>query len=210
MNLNKFDLIFWDFDGVIKDSVSVKTEVFEKIFSPYGQKVINAVRRHHEANGGVSRFDKIPLYLRWAGVEVTEERVARCCDLFSESVMQSVIDSPWVPGVREWLLNNYEKKHFVLVTATPQHEMEQILIALHIDKCFQSVFGAPVKKEKAIRSVLKKENVLPDSALMIGDSVTDLLAANANAVPFLLRRTDLNVDLQARYDGLQFDDLSYE
>lgn len=210
MNLNKFDLIFWDFDGVIKDSVSVKTEVFEKIFSPYGQEVVDAVRRHHEANGGVSRFDKIPLYLSWAGEEVTNELVAKFCNLFSESVMQSVIDSPWVPGVREWLLNNFEKKHFVLVTATPQHEIEQILSALHIDKCFQSVFGAPIKKEKAIRSVLKKENVLPDSALMIGDSETDLLAANVNAVPFLLRRTDLNVDLQTRYNGPQFDDFNNE
>ena len=27
-------VIFWDFDGVIKDSVPVKTEAFRKIFLP--------------------------------------------------------------------------------------------------------------------------------------------------------------------------------
>lgn len=57
------ELIFWDFDGVIKDSVSVKTLAFEKLFLPYGKKIAQKVKNHHEANGGVSRFEKIPLYL---------------------------------------------------------------------------------------------------------------------------------------------------
>ena len=31
--------IFFDFDGVIKDSVKVKSESFEKLFLPFGKKV---------------------------------------------------------------------------------------------------------------------------------------------------------------------------
>ena len=203
-------MIFWDFDGVIKDSVGVKTTAFKKIFSQYDQRIVNTIRQHHEANGGVSRFDKIPLYLKWAGEEVTEELVAKFCNLFSENVMQSVIDSPWVPGVKEWLLDNFQKKQFILVTATPQHEIEKILLALNINQCFQGVFGSPIIKKEAIRLVLEKENISPYKALMIGDSETDLLAANDNAVNFLLRRTNLNLALQASYKGLQFEYLNYE
>ena len=55
-------VIFWDFDGVIKDSVPVKSEAFRKLFSPYGKKVTNSVVEHHMANGGMSRYKKIPYY----------------------------------------------------------------------------------------------------------------------------------------------------
>ena len=113
-------LIFWDFDGVIKDSVNVKTEAYTSLFLPYGHEVATRVRQHHEVNGGVSRFDKIPLYLLWAGELATPERIDEFCTRFSLLVLQKVIDSPWVPGVREYLLLNSGIQYFVLVTATPQ------------------------------------------------------------------------------------------
>ena len=67
-------LIFWDFDGVIKDSVDVKTQEFVKLFESSGSHVAEQVRLHHEANGGISRFEKLPLYLHWAGEDPTEDR----------------------------------------------------------------------------------------------------------------------------------------
>lgn len=208
--LNNFDLIFWDFDGVIKDSVSVKTLAFEKLFLTYGQTIAQKVKQHHEANGGMSRFEKMPLYLSWAGEAVSDDQVAKFCNLFSHAVLQSVIDSPWVPGSYEYLSGNYKEKYFVLVTATPQLEIEKILSALEIDQYFQHVIGAPTKKTDAIRSVLEKQKVVSDDALMIGDAEADLQAAQANSIHFLLRRTPQNLHLQNRYDGPQFDDLSYE
>ena len=66
---DKYDLIFWDFDGVIKESVSVKTDAYLELFRPYGSDVCKQVKNHHLANGGMSRFDKIPLYLKWADLE---------------------------------------------------------------------------------------------------------------------------------------------
>ena len=208
--LCKSAVIFWDFDGVIKESTSIKSLAFQKLFSRYGHSVVEAVGQHDKANPGISRYEKIPLYLTWANEEITEELVSRFCDLFSKSVLQSVIDSPWVPGVREWLLSNFKKKHFFLVTATPQHEIEKILTSLDIVQCFQGIFGAPLKKEEAIRSVLDKKNSLRDKALMIGDSEADFLAANAASVPFLLRKTDLNGDFRERFPGPKFEDIKYE
>ena len=37
-------LVFWDFDGVIKESVAVKTEAFVQLFSPFGAEVAAALR----------------------------------------------------------------------------------------------------------------------------------------------------------------------
>lgn len=208
--IGRAELIFWDFDGVIMDSVSVKTSAFEKLFLPYGQKIAHRVAEHHKVHTGLSRFEKMPLYLTWAGENVTDGLIGKFCDLFSEAVFQSVIESPWVSGVNEYLCRHYQEKYFVLVTATPQLEIEKILSTLEINHFFRQVFGAPMLKKDAIRSILAKQKVKPDSTLMIGDAETDLLAAQANSVPFLLRRTKENQHLQNRYDGPQFDDLSYE
>lgn len=208
--VKKARLIFWDFDGVIKDSVDVKTEAYENLFLPHGVEITRRVRQHHEANGGVSRFDKIPLYLEWAGQTATPERIEECCQHFSQAVVQAVIDSPWVPGVREYLLKHYMDQYFVLVTATPHKEIEKILASLKLSHCFKEIFGAPTKKNQAVKAVLEKLKCPPDEAVMIGDSESDFLAAQANSVPFLLRRTPLNGLLQASYQGPMFDDLNNE
>lgn len=203
-------LVFWDFDGVIKDSVDVKTLAYESLFLPYGEQIASRVRQHHEANGGVSRFDKIPLYLAWAGEQATPVQVEAFCARFSLAVLQAVIDSPWVPGVREYLLQHFAEKYFVLVTATPQSEIEKILASLDLCRCFREVHGAPTKKGYAVKEVLARLECAPASALMVGDAETDLQAAQSNSVPFLLRRTPLNLSLQASYSGPIFDYLNDE
>lgn len=203
-------LVFWDFDGVIKDSVEVKATAFETLFSSYGHGISARVKQHHESNGGMSRFDKIPLYLQWAGESATDAQVHEFCDRFSGLALQAVIDSPWVPGVREFLLRRCTQQYFVLVTATPQEEIQHILDVLDIAVCFREVHGAPRKKADAIRDVLCRLHCAPGRALLIGDAETDLMAAHDNAVSFLLRRTPLNKTLQASYTGPMFDNLAHE
>ena len=206
--LSKMKIVFWDFDGVLKDSVAVKSVGFEQLFLPYGQAVADRVRKHHEANGGVSRFEKMPVYLGWAGLPVTADNVQKFCDRFSTLVLQAVIDAAWVPGVREYLLARHGSQHFVLVTATPQKEIEAILHTLDIAQCFRQVYGAPTSKTAAIGAVLADLKCQPEHALMVGDSDTDFEAAQANQVSFLLRRTALNQVLQKRHVGPVFDGLT--
>lgn len=204
--LERYATLFWDFDGVIKDSVAVKSDAFERLFAPFGAELARRVRLHHESNGGMSRYEKIPLYLRWAGLEASEAEVSRYCDLFAAAVRQAVIDSPWVPGAREYLQDNRQRQRFVLVTATPQAEIEDILAALSLTSCFREVHGAPTSKSDAIESVLARLQSSRAEALFIGDSDSDYAAATATGVAFLLRRTALNRQLQREYRGMQCED----
>jgi phosphoglycolate phosphatase-like HAD superfamily hydrolase len=205
--LRRARLVFWDFDGVIKDSVSVKTEAFERLFLPYGAEVARKVREHHEANGGMSRFDKMPIYLQWAGQDASAVSVQKFCDRFSELALQAVIDAPWVPGVRAYIEKHHADQPFVLVTATPQGEIETILRATGITHRFREVHGSPTAKAAAIAGVLQRWQLDPGAAVFVGDAGADLAAATANQVTFLLRRTPLNVRLRDGYAGLSFDDL---
>jgi phosphoglycolate phosphatase-like HAD superfamily hydrolase len=203
-------IIFWDFDGVIKDSISVKTNAFSSLFLKYGDEIVSRIQQHHEANGGVSRYEKIPLYLTWAEGCASPSQIELFCEKFSRLVMQAVIESPWVPGAREYLMRHYRDQYFVLLTATPQGEIEKILEALGLSICFRKVFGAPAKKDEAMKAVLTNLDHSSLQALMIGDSEGDLKAAEANGVPFFLRRTPLNVKLQLSFQGPIFDNFNNE
>ena len=75
MTLDNYSLIFLDFDGVIKESVEIKTRAFVELFMAYGQDVASKVKKHHMENGGMSRFDKMPIYLKWAGINVDNNSV---------------------------------------------------------------------------------------------------------------------------------------
>ena len=200
--------IFWDFDGVIKDSVKVKTEGYEKLFAPFGEKVVKRVNRHHEDHGGVSRYEKIPLYLGWAGESTDSAQVQKFCDRFSNLVQQAVIDSPWVSGAYEYLKSNHARQCFILMTGTPQEEIEWILQSLDITHFFREVYGAPKTKAAIIDDVLQRLKYTPEQALVIGDSRTDLEAAEQNNVAFLLRRTPLNQELQKQFQGPSIENLN--
>lgn len=206
--ITSFETVFWDFDGVIKESVDVKAQAFVKLFEQYGEQVVDRVRLHHEANGGMSRFDKLPLYLRWAGEDPTEGRVNQMCDRFSELAFQQVIDAPFVPGAEDYLRKNFRRQTFVLVSATPQREIERILHALDLGQCFANVFGAPTAKATAIGLTLRSRGLSGHDCLMIGDARADFTAAEVNHLNFLLRRHSSNRLVFADYTGLSVDDFS--
>lgn len=208
MSIDKYQLIFWDFDGVIKESVDVKTRAFVSLFDGYGNDVAEKITMHHEANGGMSRFDKLPLYLDWAGEDTGEDRVKEYCDRFSHLALQGVIDAPWVPGAEKYLRTNPHRQGFILVSATPQNELDMILQALDLRKCFADVFGAPVGKKDAIRKTLDKLGIDPLDCLMIGDARADMEAALVNHVPFLLRLHATNTAIFADYTGATIKDLT--
>jgi phosphoglycolate phosphatase-like HAD superfamily hydrolase len=195
-----YPYIFLDFDGVIKDSVEAKSQAFETLFMPFGEAIAFRVRRHHEENSGVSRYEKLPIYLQWAEMDITVERVADWSERFSLIVKQRVIDSEWVPGVLDFLQQGVEKRKLFVVTATPQAEIEEILEQLGIIECFSAVIGAPTPKIAAIQSLIQHYSIRVEKAVMIGDAGSDYEAAKANQVDFILRRTELNRALQGILD----------
>jgi len=180
-------LVFWDFDGVIKETVNIKGEAFAGLFRVHGEALAGKIRKHHALHGGVSRMKKIPLYLKWAGLALDPTIVQQYCERFARVVFQGVMEAPWVPGAKDFLRRNPFGQKFFLVTATPQKEIESILADLNLAALFGGVFGAPITKSQAIRKVLTISGTFPERCLLIGDSESDQEAAAHANIPFLLR-----------------------
>ena len=84
-------MVFWDFDGVIKESFSVRQRLLLN-YLLHTVTMFVTVRSHHIENAGISRFDKIPLYLKWSGLEPTNIRVDDACSQFNRIVKNKVIN----------------------------------------------------------------------------------------------------------------------
>jgi phosphoglycolate phosphatase-like HAD superfamily hydrolase len=198
--MREYKFIFWDFDGVIKESVNVKTMAYYSLFEKYGHDIASKVKAHHLENGGISRYEKIPIYLEWSGIIPNRDLVCQLCEEFSKLVCRQVIDSPWVPGVKKYLFNNSFKQKFILVSATPQKEIEFILSELKLTNCFLNIYGSPMNKEEAIFETIAKYNLQKNDCLMIGDATSDLEAANKNNIDFLFRKHEFNIKIFKEYN----------
>ncbi len=203
--INEFKAIFWDFDGVIKDSVKIKSKAYLGLFENASEEIKSKIQDHHLKFGGISRFKKIPLYMEWAGINVTKESTEEYIQKFATIVEDAVVSSPWISGVEHLLFSKNRNQMYFVFTGTPQSEIESILRRLSLDKIFDGVYGAPTEKKDAIQIVLSMFNLSASDCLMIGDSETDLLAADQTGVKFWLR-SDGDDEFSRQWSGIMLKD----
>ena len=181
--------IIFDFDGVILDSIDAKTQAFVELYEQYGKAVVQQVVKHHEANGGISRFEKIRHYhSNFLGIELTERETDNIANQFSQFVLNKVLSSPYVPGAEKFMKNNTKFDLFIS-TGTPQEEIEYILHQKNIQQYFCQVFGSPTSKGFHIKKILSDTSLLPSEIIFVGDSMVDYYAAKSNSVTFVGRYT---------------------
>ena len=194
--------IIFDFDGVIAQSVQLKTDAFKYLYKPYGEKVVNNVIEHHQKNGGMSRYEKFKYYHKYyLNKKITAQELKLLSKNFSDIVVEKVIHSPYTPGVLNYIKKSYKKYKLFISTGTPTDEMNKILYGRKIIKYFTRVFGAPGEKSSHINEILSKYNFIPEDLIFYGDSNTDLNAAKSTKIPFILVNNRFNKDISNIYEG---------
>jgi HAD superfamily hydrolase (TIGR01509 family) len=179
------DIIIYDFDGVICDSVNIKTEAFVELYQSYGKGVQQAVKEYHLAHGGISRYEKFRYFQSvLLGESVNQQQIDALADQFSLLVKQKVIASNYLPGVIDFLKANKGKKQFIC-TGTPQNEIEVIVKKKELKALFEEVYGSPKTKTEIIQIILEKYSASPNDCIFFGDAMTDYDAAKACSIPFI-------------------------
>lgn len=199
--VNGKKIVFWDFDGVIKETIDIKANAFMNLFADHGVEMMKKVKEHHEANGGMSRYQKIAIYLQWCGEIPTEQRIQDLCNDFSGLVFEGVVNAQWVAGAQEYLVQNPYEQVFVLISATPAEELSRIIARIGLKQTFRSIYGSPVPKKDAIAAVLAELSIDKEDAVMIGDATVDYNAAKDNGIAFVLRMHESNRNSFSLYDG---------
>jgi len=197
--------IFFDFDGVIAESVNAKTEAFRKMYLPYGEYIAEQVVDHHINNGGVSRFEKFKYcHKNFLNIAIDENEVNKLADQFSAIVLDKVIQAKEVPGANDFIKEYYQKLKFWVITGTPTQEIEIIAKERGLESYFLGFHGSPKNKKYWTEYLLDKFHLKRDETLFIGDATTDYEAASHSNLLFALRETEENFDLFKNYGGLRF------
>lgn len=186
MSMLRFDAIVFDFDGVLVESVDVKTRAFAALYEPYGPEVVQLVVAWHLAQGGVSRYEKFRhFHDAFLGRALAPAEEVELGERFSALVEEAVIAAAWVPGAREFLEGWHARLPLFVASGTPEEELLRIVARRGMARFFAGVAGAPRKKGAILRDFLGRSGVAPARVLMVGDAMTDFDGATEAGVSFL-------------------------
>ncbi len=184
--------IFFDFDGVILDSVNVKTVAFREMYLEFGEEIARNVVVHHLANGGVSRFEKFRIYHQeFLGIKLSEQDINRLANIFSGIVFNKVISSKPISGAIEFIKNSSYYVMYV-VSGTPDNEIKAIVESVGLSSYFKGSYGSPEKKYAHVKKIMGIDRLNPNECVFIGDALADYEAAQKNSIHFILVENDDN------------------
>lgn len=180
------EVVVFDFDGVLVDSVHVKTDAFMALYEGYGPEVVDEVRAHHLANGGVSRYRKLEHYERTLlHRDPTPEAIDALAGAFAARVVEAVVAADEVPGASRLLGALHGLVPLFVASGTPEDELRQIVARRGWAHMFDGVFGSPPTKAEILSTIAERTGRPPARLMMVGDSVTDLEGARAAGTAFV-------------------------
>lgn len=177
---------FFDFDGVLADSVEVKTRAFARLFESYGPEIVAQVVEYHRRHGGMTRFDKFRYYYaELLRKPLPEAEMASLNQRFSQLVVDEVVAAPEIAGSIDFLEKWHAKTPCFVVSAAPEGEVQEIVRRRGLSRYFQEVAGAPASKKDNLSRLLAKHQLAAAGCLFFGDAASDYWAARDCGVDFL-------------------------
>ncbi len=178
--------IIFDFDGVILDSVPIKTEAFKTLFKTFPQEQVIQLIDYHLENGGVSRYEKIRYFFENIHCQpITDSEVQVYAQQYSQLTKEELCNPKYlIEDSLHFIKNNYKKFNMHIASGADDSDLKDICKAQGLAKYFLSIHGAPEKKDKIVRSILEMNNYNIDKTILIGDSINDYDAAKTNKLQF--------------------------
>ncbi len=178
--------IFWDFDGVILDSMPIRDYGFAKIFEEFDKELVDKLLEYHTLNGGLSRYVKIRyFYNTLLGVEVSDEKVQELADKFSTIMKSELTNKKYlINETVEFIEGNYKNYNFHIVSGSDEKELNYLCKKLDLTQYFKTIEGSPTPKNDLVKKILEKYKYDPKECILIGDSINDYEAANINGMKF--------------------------
>jgi len=172
--------VLFDFDGVLNDSVEVKTEAFLAVYrEEASQEQLDKVKAYHLEHGGLSRKHKFKYFEEEVfGRSIEEDKIFKLMNEFEAEVMKGFAGDTLFLGAKLCLeeVRNIGLKIFI-VSGAPEKEIRQILQRHDLCHFFSGVFDGEESKEFHIRNIMEQEDISSRECIFVGDSMTDYRAS---------------------------------
>ena len=178
--------IFWDFDGVILDSMPIRDYGFREIFEEFDKELVDKLLEYHTLNGGLSRYVKIRYFYNILLKEdVSDEKVQKLADKFSTIMKSELTNKKYlIKETVDFIEKNYQNYNFHIVSGSDEKELNYLCKELDLTQYFKTIEGSPTPKNDLVKKILEKYKYDPKETILIGDSINDYEAANINGMKF--------------------------
>lgn len=179
-----------DCDGVLLESVGIKTDIVVDLLQSYeGDE--EDIRDYHARHPGMHRSRLFRnLIQRISGESPSPDTVDQLCSQFARACKEKIARVELVPGTRSFLRQAREQSaRLHVVSGTPQEELEYILSKQNLAELLDTISGSPPNKQKRARSIFEKYEDENTRFIVIGDAREDLAMAEAIDCPMIYRRS---------------------
>lgn len=180
------ETILWDFDGVILDSMSIRGEGFKEVLSDYSKQQVEELLKYHRKNGGLSRYVKFRYFItEILGETLDEGTVQGFAQSYSKLMRRELISKKRIiTSVLDFIKRNQGFFKMHIVSGSDGEELRFLCDKLGISQYFESIEGSPTPKTELVSKILIKYAYNKEKTCLIGDSINDYDAANANHIEF--------------------------
>ncbi len=179
--------IILDFDGVIIESVDIKTRAFKEMFRDYPEHV-EEIAQYHLRNGGMSRYRKFSyIYEHILNKPLNDITMKELGEAFSRIVISEMISCPFVKGAEHFLKKYSQYMMLFIASGTPEEELIYIAKMRGISGFFRGIYGTPRTKSEIIQDILEEFSLNKEEVFFVGDSFNDYEGAAIAGIPFIGR-----------------------
>ena len=185
--------IIFDFDGVILDSIPVKTEAFRKLFEEFPKNKVDKLIDYHLENGGKSRYIKIQYFFNEIlHQDISEKDIQNYANKYSELTKQELANQKYlISDTIDFIKSNYQKYNMHIASGADENDLRYICESLELNQYFISINGSPKIKSEIVKDILIDNNYSKDETILIGDSINDFEAAKINNINFYMYKNDI-------------------
>ncbi len=177
--------IFFDFDGVIMDSMALKFDSYCFALDPFHfphKDIKNLVHVH----AGLSRHTILNLmYEAMSGQRPSKTIAKEMLERFTDHDDRSRRLMQPIPGTIPFLDQIHRACYTAVVTGTPQNVIDKTVHCHALAPYFDEVRGSPQSKVEIVENIISNQDLSRDQCLFIGDGKTDQAAADTCHIRFV-------------------------
>lgn len=183
MNIENYQTLVFDCDGVVLNSNKVKTEAFYKAALPFGEEAAQKLVAHHVLNGGISRYKKFEWFIQEV-VSAGKADLNMLLESYSNFVRNGLLTCDIASGLLE-LREKTLHANWLIVSGGDQQELREVFAARDLLELFDGgIFGSPDSKDTILERELANNNIRK-SAIFLGDSRYDHVASSTAGLDFV-------------------------
>ena len=183
--INK-SIVFFDFDGVILDSMPVRDVGFRETLKAYDSALVEELIKFHRDNGGLSRFVKFKYFFEnILHQSISDASLKELADQFSVIMRQELSKEKYmIQDSVDYIKKTASSKQLHIVSGSEHNELNYLCQQLDLAQYFISIDGSPTPKNKLVSNLIAKYHYNKNEIVLIGDSVNDYEAAQTNGIDF--------------------------